>query len=101
MQTECGGEAAAVPAELERDVRGERVRGGVGAGGRVRPRRLGQRHQLHQADRHVRALRQVLPVPTQGARRGAPAGSAAPLAKKTECHAATARRRARAGDKRS
>ncbi|XP_022680918.1 uncharacterized protein LOC101776449 isoform X2 [Setaria italica] len=40
-QIERRGEAAVVPAELVGDVRGERVRGGVGAGGRLRARRLG------------------------------------------------------------
>uniref|UniRef100_A0A452Z861 Amino acid transporter transmembrane domain-containing protein n=1 Tax=Aegilops tauschii subsp. strangulata TaxID=200361 RepID=A0A452Z861_AEGTS len=86
-QIECGGEAAGVPAELERDVRGERVRGGVGAGGRVRARRLGERVQLRQADRHLRALRQVLPVSPEGAPPGsgvAPVSAGAPLAHAVE-----------------
>jgi len=75
--TERSGEAAVLPAELVGDVRAERVRGGVGAGGRLRPRRLGQRDQLHQADRHFRALRQVLPVSYKAARRVAVAGASA------------------------
>lgn len=61
--TECGGEATVLPAELDGDVRAQHVHRGVGAGGRLRARRLGQHGQLHQADRHVRAVRQVLPVP--------------------------------------
>ena len=81
MMTECGGEAAGVPAELERDVRGERVRGGVGAGGRLRAGRLGKRQQLRQAERHVRALRQMLPVSAEGARGTAPPYAGAPLAR--------------------
>jgi hypothetical protein len=77
--TERSGEAAVLLAELVGDVRAERVRGGVDAGGWIRPRRLGQRHQLHQADRYVRALRQVLPVPDEATRWVAVAGAAASL----------------------
>nr|ACF81043.2 unknown [Zea mays] len=78
-QIERSGEAAVLLAELVGDVRAERVRGGVDAGGWIRPRRLGQRHQLHQADRYVRALRQVLPVPDEATPRVAAAGAAASL----------------------
>jgi hypothetical protein len=74
-----GGEAADLPAELVWD-----VRGGVGVGGRLRARRLGQRDKLRQADRHVRPLRQVLSVPAKCTRSGW-AGAAASLA--DECQA--------------
>lgn len=61
--TERRGEAALLPAELDGDVRPQHVHRGVGAGGRLRAGRLGQHGQLREADRHVRAVRQVLPVP--------------------------------------
>ena len=58
----------------------------MGAGGRLRARRLGQHGQLHQADRHVRAVRQVLPVPqAAGAGGRAVTGAvAAPLERRLE-----------------
>jgi hypothetical protein len=70
IKQERRGEATLLPAELDRDVPGEPVHRGVGAGGRLRHRRMGQHGQLRQADRHVRALRQVLPVPQADRRPG-------------------------------
>jgi hypothetical protein len=80
IKQERRGEATLLPAELDRDVPGEPVHRGVGAGGRLRHRRMGQHGQLRQADRHVRALRQVLPVPQADRRPGRGRGAlAAPL----------------------
>lgn len=59
---ECGREATILPAELDRDVRAECVRGRVGPRSWVWFRRLGQHDQLRQASRHLWPLRQVLPV---------------------------------------
>ena len=72
---ECRGEATLLPTQLDRHVRGERLRGGVGAGGGVRARRVGQHGQFRQTGGHLWALRQVLPVP-QAPRRGAPTTAA-------------------------
>jgi hypothetical protein len=78
--TERRGEATLLPAELDGDVRGEHVHSGVGDGGRLRARRLGQHGQLRQADQHVRALRQVLPV--HPGRRAVAGALAAPLVRR-------------------
>lgn len=63
---ERGGAAAAVRRAMDGDVRDQHVRGGVGAGGRLRLRRLGEHDQLRSPDRLLRPLHQVLPVPRAG-----------------------------------
>jgi hypothetical protein len=60
---ERGGAAAKVRRRVDGRVRDQLLRGGLGAGGRFRLRRLGQHHQLRAAGQHLRPLRQVLPVP--------------------------------------
>jgi hypothetical protein len=84
---ERGGEASGLPVELVWDVPCERVHGGVGAGGWLRARRLGQRDKLRQAGQHVWPLHQVLSVPTKCTRSGwaTVVGAAATLA--GECQA--------------
>jgi hypothetical protein len=64
---ERGRAPAAFPGAVDGHVHHQRVRGGVGAGGRLRLRRLGQHDQLRPPDRHVRPLHQVLPVPAAAA----------------------------------
>lgn len=83
--TECGREAALLPTELDGDVHGECVRGGVGAGGGVRARRMGEHDQLHQAGEHLRALRQVLPVPQAAATTRRRPAAAPPLMRRLGC----------------
>jgi hypothetical protein len=73
---ERGRAPAAVPGAVDGRVHHQRVRGGVGAGGRLRLRRLGQHDQLRPPDRHVRPLHQVLPVPAAAA---APTGRLPPV----------------------
>ena len=79
---ERGGAAAAVRRGLDGGVRDQLVRGGVGAGRRLRVRRVGQHHQLRAAGVHLRPLRQVLPVPFPCSARSQPpelnAGALAP-----------------------
>ncbi|VAH81900.1 unnamed protein product [Triticum turgidum subsp. durum] len=75
-----GGEAALLPAELDGDVRAQRLHRGVGVRGRLRARRLGQHGQLHPPDQHLRPLRQVLPVPQARRRRRPGPLLVAPLA---------------------
>ena len=57
------GAAAEVRRRVDGRVRDQLLRGGVGAGGRLRLRRLGQHNQLRAAGQQLRPLRQVLPVP--------------------------------------
>lgn len=62
MSAERGGEASVLSAELDRNVRREHLHSGLGFGGGVRVRGMGQRNQFHQTSGYVRAFRQVLPV---------------------------------------
>lgn len=89
-----GGAAPAAGGAVDGHVHDQRVRGGVGAGGRLRLRRLGQHDQLRAPDRHLRPLHQVLPVPAAAP----PAGSAAAVPRRLRQHHDDAvRRRAPAG----
>ena len=63
VTAERGGPATEVRRRVDRRVRDQLLRGGVGAGGRLRLRWLGQHYQLRAAGQHLRPLRQVLSVP--------------------------------------
>lgn len=85
---ERDGAAAAAAGALDGRVHDQRVRGGVGAGGRLRLRRLGEHDQLRPPDRHLRPLHQVLPVPA------ATTAPAVPRRRPRQHHDAIQRRRA-------
>lgn len=84
---ERDGAAAAAAGALDGRVHDQRVRGGVGAGGRLRLRRLGEHDKLRPPDRHLRPLHQVLPVPAATA-------PAVPRRRPRQHHDAIQRRRA-------
>lgn len=60
LLTECCGKASLLYAELDRNVHIQHIRGGVGSDSRIRVRRMGEYNELHQANRHIWTLRQVL-----------------------------------------